>query len=274
MQIKAISWNVNGLRAVERKNEFFPFINKYKPEFLFIQEIKGTKEVFPENLLENSDYEIFYNSAEKKGYAGTGIWVRKDFYNHGNIEIIGFEKGITKKDPDIEGRVSKLFFDYVVNQKKKRYCVMGIYFPNGGKSEQAWEDKLVFYDEFLKEINRLRKKEVECIWSGDVNCAHNEIDLARPKENEGVIGFHPRERSWMDRLVQNQWVDIWRKTNPEIVDVYSWWSMVTRSREKNIGWRIDYFFCDDSFFSGIKKIEYLEQQMGSDHCPVLVEFDL
>lgn len=112
--------------------------------------------------------------------------------------------------------------------------IFGIYFPNGGKSEQAWQDKLVFYAKFAEYMDSLRTDGHMVLWGGDINCAHQAIDLARPKENDGKIGFHPLERAWLDGRTTDGWYDIWREKNPTQVDVYSWWDPVTRSRERNV----------------------------------------
>ena len=126
-----------------------------------------------------------------------------------------------------------------LEKDKKILDIFGIYFPNGGKSEEAWAGKLIFYAKFLDAINSLRDAGHTVIWCGDINTAHNEIDLARPKQNDGKIGFHPAERAWLDECEKQDWSDIWRRKNPNMTDVYSWWDVKTRSRETNIGWRID-----------------------------------
>ncbi len=149
--------------------------------------------------------------------------------------------------------------------------LFGIYFPNGGKSEVAWQGKLVFYSEFAKYMDSLRERGDSVIWWGDINCAHHAIDLARAKENDGKIGFHPLERAWLDGRVQDGWHDIWREQNLTQTDIYSWWDPVTRSRERNVGWRIDALWCDDSLLSKVKMIDYLTDQYGSDHCPMIIE---
>ena len=149
--------------------------------------------------------------------------------------------------------------------------IFGIYFPNGGKSEQAWKDKIVFYHEFSKRMDELRAMGHMVLWGGDLNCAHHEIDLARPKENDGKIGFHPVERAWLDGRVEDGWHDIWREENPTTRDVYSWWDVITQSRERNVGWRIDSWWGCDTLLERTKNIEYLPSQMGSDHCPIMID---
>ena len=254
--MKLISWNVNGIRAVERKGELENLINTYDPDVLLIQEIKSK----PENLKPiekkyGEKYDICWHSAEKPGYAGTAIWSKREIGN------AVFSSSIPNFN-DAEGRIAKVELDNKI--------IFSVYFPNGGKSDQAWQDKLKFYEDFLKHTNELRKNGKKVIWAGDVNCAHEAIDLARPKDNEGKIGFHPEERKRITNFIKNDWIDIFREKHPEKI-VYSWWHVITRARERNVGWRIDYFFCDKNFLNKVKNIEYLTNQMGSDHCPVLLE---
>jgi len=261
--MKIISWNVNGLRAVERKEALGQFLNDHQPDILLLQETKSKPEQveFLEPIYPN--YTKFYHSAEKPGYSGVAAWVKKSM----GAENLEFKPGMPNDPVENEGRIARIDFDL----EGKAYSVLGTYFPNGGKSDLAWEQKLVFYENWLKHVNSIRLEGRECIWTGDVNCAHNEIDLARPKDNDGVIGFHPKERAWLDEWIKAGWVDVWRCTNPEVREVYSWWHMISRARDRNVGWRIDYFFVDEALFSSVKKIEYLTNQMGSDHCPVLLE---
>lgn len=261
--MKIITWNVNGIRAVERKGDLQEFLAMHNPDVFLIQEIKGNRDQFSELLTEHKDYDQFYHSAEKKGYAGTGVWVRKSL----KLRSLEFHTTVPKAPNADEGRIAHISY----KKGQKVWDVLSIYFPNGGKSDQAWADKLVFYDRVLDYMNKLRKEGHEVIVGGDMNVAHNPIDLARPKENDGKLGFHPDERAWMDRVIESDWIDVWRNENPEVAEVYSWWSMVTRGRDRNVGWRIDYFFADQSFAKKVQKIEYLGDQIGSDHCPLLLE---
>ncbi len=262
--MKIISWNVNGLRAVERKEMLGPFLREHQPDILCIQEIKAK----PEQVVNLDEiypaYTKFYHAAEKPGYAGVAIWIKTSAFD---LQASHFSTGMPNNPVDNEGRIGRLDFE----KDGQEYSVLGIYFPNGGKSETAWEEKLVFYDRFLKYVNQLRDQGRTVIWCGDINCAHNPIDLARPKDNDGKIGFHPRERAWLDNVTTQNWVDVWRQTNPDTPDVYSWWHLISKSRSRNVGWRIDYFFVDQDFFPEVKNIEYLNDQMGSDHCPVVLE---
>lgn len=253
--MKIISWNVNGIRAVERKEELGKFIKKYDPDVVCFQETKAQPEQLDKIKEKYSDYEQYYHSAEKKGYAGTGIWIKKTLPKHEMVT------GMTMRD-DNEGRVSRVDVN--------GYSILGVYFPNGGKSNDAWEDKLVFYEHFLETVNDLRKKGRKVIWCGDVNCAHQYIDIKRAKENDGKIGFHPKERAWIDKCVEQGWVDIWRNLNPD-TEKYTWWNLFTKARDRNVGWRIDYFFMDKADLKLIKKTTIENDQTGSDHCPILLE---
>ena len=267
-RMNIITWNVNGIRAVERKKELQNLIEKYDPDVLFLQEIKGKKEQFSKYLTQNEKYRQYYHSAQKPGYAGTGVWIRHSVLQ--NVSHIKFDMHVPQAPNADEGRVSHLSF----TSNKKIYDLISIYFPNGGKSDIAWDEKLVFFDRVLEYMNSLRKLGHEVIVGGDMNVAHTEIDLSRAKENEGKIGFHPRERAWVDQVIKDGWVDTWRAKNPGATEVYSWWDMITRARERNVGWRIDYFFIDKDSLKRVKNIVYLSEQMGSDHCPLMMEFEL
>jgi exodeoxyribonuclease-3 len=254
--MKIISWNVNGIRAVERKGELDTLINSESPDVLMLQETKASPEQLSKALTEHPDYLQFYHSAEKKGYSGTCIWVKRAYKSDASYStgMTGFK--------DTEGRISQIDIGGL--------SILGVYFPNGGKSPEAWDGKLVFYDKFLKYTNKLRKSGRTVIWAGDVNCAHEEIDLARPKDNKKSIGFLPEERAWVSKVIKNKWVDVFRTLNPETV-VYSWWHLISKSRARNVGWRIDYFFVDSDTLKNVTDITYLTEQMGSDHCPVRLE---
>ena len=262
--VKMITWNVNGLRAVERKGELQQLIAQEEPDFLLLQEIKGRPEQFSAWLTANAEYQQYYHSAAKPGYSGTGIWVKKSFWR--KLEEVEFKKDVPRAPNQDEGRIAHLSFKY----HKHHYDVLSIYFPNGGKSPQAWLEKLEFYERTLEYMNKLRKQGHRVIVGGDFNVAHTELDIKRAKENEGHIGFHPRERAWLDKVAAAGWVDVWRAKNPGVTDVYSWWNVYTRARERNVGWRIDYFWVDQETFQRVVEVRYLTEQMGSDHCPLLM----
>ena len=263
--MKIITWNVNGIRAVERKGELQKLLDEQRPDILMLQEIKGTVEQFSEYLTANADYQQHYHSAEKKGYAGTAVWVARERLE--TFSDFSFHTDIPNAPNADEGRCARVSF--VCNAE--RWDMLSIYFPNGGKSEQAWEEKLVFYRRVLEFMNELREQGSIVLVGGDMNVAHREIDIARPEENDGKIGFHPKERAWMDAVLSDGWADVWRARNPQVAEVYSWWHMVTRARDRNIGWRIDYFLLEQAQRARVSNADYLTEQMGSDHCPLLLE---
>lgn len=271
VKMKVLYWNVNGLRAVDRKEMLSPLLSAVAPEVMGIQEIKANAEQLSFFAKRYPDYLPLWHSAEQAGYSGTGLLIRRDFLSrHGLSEndwqvTVGMV-GSSRYEHDHEGRVQCWHIP------KWSLSILNIYFPNGGKSESAWDDKLIFYDEFLLYVNRLRQAGNRVIWGGDVNCAHQPIDLARPLENEGAIGFRPEERAWISRCLENDWVDVFRHRHPQEV-VYSWWHMVTRARTRNIGWRIDYAFVDRALIDQVRSISYLNEVQGSDHCPLLLDIN-
>lgn len=263
--MKIISWNVNGLRAIERKEFLGAFLNDYSPDIFLMQETKTKPEQVEFLELIYPDYYKFYVSANKPGYSGVSIWLKHDLKI--KFDSFQFTAGMPNDPVAEEGRIARLDFSHQGHD----YSVLGTYFPNGGKSDEAWQHKLQFYTSWLKYVNSIRDSGRQVIWTGDVNCAHNPIDLARPKDNEGKIGFHPKERACLDDWEQNSWVDVWRNLNPYKTEVYSWWHLISRARSRNVGWRIDYFWIDAPLLDQIEKVHYLTEQMGSDHCPVQLE---
>ncbi len=265
--MRIISWNVNGIRAVEKKWEIQNFIETYTPDILFLQEIKAKPDQLSEYLLTPENYRVHYNPAEKAWYAGTGVWIHRWV---SDIADIRFLDSFPEDPTANEGRVAHI--EMTVGGEV--YDIFGIYFPNGGKSEEAWQGKLVFYAQFASYMDMLRSQGHHVLWWGDLNCAHHEIDLARPKANEGKIGFHPLERAWLDGRVNDGWSDIFRTKYGDIPDVYSWWDVITRSRLTNVGWRIDAWWGSEGVTQKTKNVEYLWNQMGSDHCPISIEIDI
>jgi exodeoxyribonuclease-3 len=265
--MRIISWNVNGLRAVERKESLGEFVNDYSPDILLLQETKSKPEQVEFLDTVYPDYKKFYVSAEKPGYSGVAIWMKVGL--EAQVRNLEFTAGMPNDPVLDEGRIARV--DFTLN--KHDFSVLGTYFPNGGKSDEAWQHKLKFYEAWLDYVNSIRTTGRKVIWTGDVNCAHQALDLARPKDNDGKIGFHPQERAWLDRWQEAGWTDVWRYLNPTKTEVYSWWHMISRSRGRNVGWRIDYFWIDEALMSNVKNIAYLNDQMGSDHCPVMLEIE-
>lgn len=257
--MRIASFNVNGIRAMEKKGELENLLKTEMPDVVFLQEIKAKPEQLSDALLHPTDYDAHYHSAEKPGYSGTGVLIRKGLFK--NVKIL---RGMPDWN-DHEGRVLGLDSGDLI--------IFGNYFPNGGKSDAAWREKLVFYDHFHAYIAALRKKKKRVLFTGDLNVAHNPIDLARPKENEKSVGFLPEERAWVDRLIADNWVDVFRARNPEEVS-YTWWQMQSRARERNIGWRIDYFVVDKPLYAKVRGMRHLNDHKGSDHCPIVLDIDL
>jgi exodeoxyribonuclease-3 len=200
----------------------------------------------------------FSFSKGRKGYSGVAIYSKE--------KPLKVEYGIGIQKFDDEGRI--------VIAHYSKFILINCYFPNGGGGPERLKYKLEFYDAFLEYINKLKKKGSDVIFTGDVNTAHNEIDLARPKENEKSTGFLPIERAWMDELVNIGWVDIFRNIYPNKKDVYTYWDQKTRARDRNVGWRIDYFFTNQSFMKNVKSFKTLDDYIGSDHCPIILDISI
>lgn len=245
-----ISWNINGLRAAERKG-FLQWLKKTPAEIVGIQEIKANPKQLSEKVLHPDGYESFWNPAQRPGYSGTAI------YTQIKPQLVQTEFKNTQLDG--EGRIVLAEYD--------QFYFLNVYFPNGKSGALRLAYKMKFYEEFLKLIEKLQKKK-PVIFCGDVNTAHAEIDLARPKENEQISGFLPQERAWIDKVIDKGYLDIFRELHPNEKNAYSWWSQRTRARERNIGWRIDYFFISKELRKKVVSAEILADVPGSDHCPV------
>lgn len=251
-----LSWNVNGIRAVDRKGALEWFYNE-QPDILCLQETKAHIEQLKKNLQKIDGYHTYYSKPIRKGYSGVGLYSKPEPIDVG----LGFANGRF----DDEGRI--IAADY------GKFILFNGYFPNGKASAERLQYKLDFYDAFLKHINKLKKAGRKIIICGDINTAHREIDLARPKENEKTSGFLPIERKWIDKLIKNGYIDTFREFSDQ-PGQYSWWDMKTRARERNVGWRIDYFFISDNLRKNLKSAFILPEIMGSDHCPVGIEIEI
>ncbi len=245
-----ISWNVNGIRAVANKNAF-EWIDEHQPDILCLQEIKAIPDQIPENLFTHEMPYTQVNSAERKGYSGTMAFSNREPDSISTCKFI---------DTLNEGRIVEQHYDDIV--------LLGVYFPNGQKDEERLAYKLKFYDDFLEHCNNLRDEGKSIIICGDVNTAHKAIDLKNPKSNSKTSGFLPIECEWMDKLVDNGYVDTFRYVHGDIEERYSWWSYRFGARAKNVGWRIDYFFISDDLCEYLEDAYILDDIMGSDHCPV------
>lgn len=254
--MKIVSWNVNGIRAIAKK-DFFESFKNLSADILCIQETKAQNDQVDEVLgsLKLDGYHIYTNSAVKKGYSGTTIISK--------VEPLNAMNDINVAEHDTEGRVIGLEFD--------KFYLVNVYVPNSGSDlkrldyRQTWDQ--AFFD-YLKNLEKT-KPVVVC---GDFNVAHKSIDLARPKPNYNKsAGYMQEEIDGMDRYTQGGFVDTFRHFYPEKTDIYSWWSYRAGARGKNVGWRIDYFLASESFVPSIANADILNEYMGSDHCPVSVE---
>ncbi|MDD3408578.1 MAG: exodeoxyribonuclease III [Methanobacteriaceae archaeon] len=255
-ELELISWNVNGIRAIHRKG-FIDWLSENKPDIISIQETKAQIDQLPKKLINIPDYTSYFNSAERKGYSGVATYSQIKPKNV--INGMGIEKF------DTEGRLLRIDYD--------EFTLLNIYYPNGGSGEERLQYKLDFYDAFLDYTNKLRDEGNNLVICGDLNTAHNPIDLARPKANEEVSGFLPIEREWVSKFLSNGYVDTFREFNQE-PDQYTWWSYRTKARDRNVGWRLDYFFVNEEFLDKVVDSYILSDVMGSDHCPIGLKLDL
>lgn len=254
--MKILSWNVNGLRAILKKG-FLDWLLKEQPDILCIQETKAHEEQLPEEVRKIEHYHTSFTSAERKGYSGVALFTKEQ------PETLQEGFGIPKFDA--EGRIQIATYG--------DFMLFNVYFPNGKQSEERLKYKMDFYDAFLVHVDELIKKGKRIVVCGDVNTAHKEIDLARPKENEKASGFLPEERAWIDKWISHGFVDTFRVFTSDGAH-YSWWDYKSRARERNVGWRIDYFFISDNLRKHLEFAFIMPEVMGSDHCPVGIELHI
>jgi exodeoxyribonuclease III len=254
--IKLISWNVNGIRAVSKKG-FLGWFKEVNPDILCIQETKAWEEQLSEELTGVPGYHTFFCQGIKKGYSGTAIYTKE--------KPLNVSRGFGIEKFDCEGRI--LIAEY------KEFMLMNIYFPNGKQSKDRLDYKMNFYDAFHKCANNFKSKGKKIIICGDVNTAHKEVDIARPKENGKISGFLPEERAWIDRFLADGYLDTLR-TFTNKGEIYTWWDQITRARERNVGWRIDYFYISENLKKNIANAFVMSEVMGSDHCPIGIELKI
>ncbi len=252
---RIISWNVNGIRAILKKG-FISWLMKENPDILCLQETKADPEQLSNDLLRPYGYYSYWNTAEKKGYSGVCIYSKQ--------EPVSVKKGLGIKEFDIEGRQLELDF--------KKFVLINTYFPNGGKGNIRVPYKMRYYEAFLKRIKKLSKQRREIIFCGDINTAHKEMDLARPKQNEKNTGFLPEERAWISQVVSKGFIDTFRHFCSDPCH-YTWWDYKTSARKRNVGWRLDYFFISSNLLPNLRNAIILKDVMGSDHCPIAITLD-
>jgi len=255
--MKLISWNVNGIRAVAKKG-LSGFLKTQSPDIVCLQEIKISEITRLQTEFDFAHYTEYWNSAVRPGYSGTAILVKEGFSG-----VIGIKNGFGIKKFDIEGRVQTL--------ELKKFYLVNVYFPNANHELTRLAYKTEFNEALLKYLKKLEKKKPVAI-TGDYNVAHEEIDLARPKENEGNPGFTIEERRWFTKFIKTGFIDTFRLINGKKIQ-YSWWSFRADARARNIGWRIDYFCVSDKLKKQVKKAYILDKITGSDHAPVGLELE-
>lgn len=255
-EIRLLCWNVNGIRAVKNKG-FLEWLNSEYPDILAVQETKARPEQLDDDLKSPIGYHTYWNYPARKGYSGVALYTRekpvKVSYSLGDSIL------------ELEGRV--------IEAEYPGFTLFNIYYPNGKKDHERLDYKMVFYDEFLKYADSLRADGKKLVICGDVNTAHNEIDLARPKENSKASGFLPIEREWMDKFVSHGYIDTFRQFSRE-PNQYTWWDMKSGARARNVGWRIDYFFVSEDLMASVKDAFIMPDVTGSDHCPIGLVLEL
>ena len=252
--MRLISWNVNGIRAIAKKG-FAESLVSLDADIICLQETKAQPDQLPSDITELPGYKSYFHSADRKGYSGTAVYSR--------IEPLSVSFGLGEDRFDHEGRTIEL--DY------GDFILYNIYFPNGGQGPERLQFKLEFYDCFLAKIAAQMKAGRNVIVCGDVNTAHREIDLANPAANAGISGFMPVERAYMDVFAEKGLVDSYRMLYPDKDKMYTWWSYKTFARNRNVGWRIDYFFVSALMTDRVLDTGMISEMEGSDHCPIFLE---
>ena len=255
--MKLISWNVNGLRAVINKG-FTDFFNSIDADVFCIQETKMQEEQIDNNIKEIfKEYNKYWNSAEKKGYSGTAVFSK--------VKPLNVTYGIGVAEHDKEGRIITLEFD--------KFYLVNCYTPNSKRELERLDYRMTWEDEIRKYLLQLNTSK-PVIMCGDLNVAHEEIDLKNPKTNRRNAGFTEEERNKMTELLNSGFTDTFRYLYPDKTECYSWWSYMFHAREKNAGWRIDYFIVSNSLRDKIQESNIYSDVMGSDHCPVGLDIEI
>jgi exodeoxyribonuclease-3 len=296
--IKLVTWNVNGIRAAIKKG-LWEKISDIQPDILCLQETKSDSEIMSSEAVKHSDFQmIFHSAVSRKGYSGvatlTATGNTKSQSVDKSIELfedsqasnivsnitpnesakakvqqIEYQIGLGLEEFDVEGRL--VIAKYQTVDKKLKFTLINGYFPQGGRGPERIAYKIKFYQEVYKLAQKLKSQGEMLIICGDLNTTVTDIDLARPKENRNTTGCLPEEREALDLFLKGGFVDSFRYLYPDLPDKYTYWDQITRARERNVGWRIDYFLVDKDLLPHLKSVQILDQVMGSDHCPVAIE---
>lgn len=256
MDVKIISYNLNGIRAAMTKG-LVDWLKAANPDVFCIQELKAEHNQFETKLFEDLGYHCYWHSAQKKGYSGVAILSKI----HPEKVVIGCEI----PEIDNEGRVIRA--DY------KGFSVMSVYFPSGTSGDERQDFKYIFLDKFYDYIKKLRKEIPHLIICGDINICHKEIDIHNPISNKNSTGFLPPERAWVTKFLESGFIDSFREFSEE-PHQYTWWSYRFNSRKQNKGWRIDYQFATDNLKKNLKRAAILPEAHHSDHCPTMLEIKI
>ncbi len=256
--MKLVSWNVNGLRAIERKKaDKWLWENDF--DVIALQETKSHPDQLSDYLLNRPDYHAYFDSATiRRGYSGVALYVKQ-----APIDII---KGLPEAGFVNQGRLLTAVYD--------NYIILNGYFPNGGSKTSNLDYKLAFYKAFLNHINNFKEAGYSIIFGGDLNVAHHPIDLTRPEQNKNNTGFLPIERAWVDQVIEEGYIDVFRILNPKKAEVYTYWDMKSGARDRNVGWRIDYWFISKDLFPLVQNYKTHIEILGSDHCPIVLDINL
>ncbi len=270
--MRIYSWNVNGLRAVLKKGELQAFLATEQPDILCLQEIKASS---GQAAVEFPDYQLFVNSAERPGYSGTAILVRKflsdlqpinAFYDLPNRLANRYHLDDDPfGNPNTEGRVLTI--------EMPEFFLVTVYTPNSKNDLSRLQLRSHQWDPAFRDYVTDLRQHKPVVFCGDLNVAHQEIDLARPKDNSGKHGFTREERLGFDALLEAGFMDSFRVVKGDVPDVYTWWTHWAKARERNVGWRIDYFLVDQALRSNLSDAAIYAGQMGSDHCPVSITLE-
>jgi exodeoxyribonuclease-3 len=252
--MKIISWNVNGLRAVYRKG-FLDWLIRSRADIVCLQEIKAQKKQLPRKLVKLKHYFPYFNSGRRKGYSGVAVYTKK--------KPLKIERSLGLEQFDREGRLLRLKFP--------DFSLLNFYLPHGGRDKGKLGYKLAVYKQLFKYLKKNQQERL--ILAGDFNIAHQEIDLARPKENKNNIMFTPVERKQVDRLIELGFNDSFRLFHPRSKK-YTWWPYAYNARKRNLGWRIDYIFASQKLIMRIKDAFILTKIKGSDHCPIGIKLTI
>lgn len=256
MSIKLVSWNVNGIRAVSKKEEFWNWFENTEADIINFQEVRAELKQIPKKLLKVENFTHHFNEAEKKGYSGVGTFSK--------IDACGIKKGLGIEELDKEGRVLQIEYP--------DFTLFNIYFPNSGMEAKRLDYKVDFCDALLDIVVDLKNNGKNVVITGDYNIAHHPIDVYNPANCEGKSGYLPEERDWLDRLEEAGFIDTFRLFD-EGENNFTWWSYRTKARERNAGWRLDYFYVNEEIKDKVKSATILNRVYGSDHCPVTLELD-